>query len=197
MGDRIQLRKIVGRSFNVIMTESFSPFRRLQDKTQVFLYPRMTSPEPAHTRLRHRRSLGILAAKHLQQLGVTCEAHDLGTIVATAALAHDLGNPPFGHSGESAIQTWAEKKLPRESASEGKTSLKARRRNPASVPMTVAELLDFHLFEGNAQGFRMLVRTMARTRKGGMRPTFATIGAMCKYPRPSMLSNYEFDDTKQ
>lgn len=175
-----------------------SSFRRLQDKTQVFP---LSTNDFTRTRLTHSlecssvgRSLGILAAKYLQKLGVSCEAHDVGIIVATAALAHDLGNPPFGHSGESAIQSWAARKLPdAEGASSTKAPLKVRRQNAATVPMTAEELSDFHLFEGNAQGFRMLVRTMARTRKGGMRPTFATLGAMCKYPRPSLVRDRSFD----
>lgn len=59
--------------------------------------------------------------------------------------------------------------------------------------MSAEELTDFHVFEGNAQGFRILVRTLARTRKGGMRPTLATLGAMAKYPRPSMKAGRTFD----
>ena len=59
--------------------------------------------------------------------------------------------------------------------------------------MSPEELSDFHLFEGNAQGLRILVRTAARARKGGLRPTIATLGAMAKYPRPSLSGAYEFD----
>ncbi|MFS8086620.1 MAG: dGTP triphosphohydrolase, partial [Acidobacteriota bacterium] len=175
-----------------------SSFRRLQDQTQVCP---LSTNDYTRTRLTHSlecssvgRSLGILAAKHLQRLGVTCETHDVGTIVATAALAHDLGNPPFGHSGESAIQSWARDHLPpAKCASSTRSPLQLRKRDPSSIPMTAEELSDFHIFEGNAQGFRILVRTMARTRKGGMRPTFATLGAMSKYPRPSLVNGFEFD----
>lgn len=94
-----------------------SAFRRLQDKTQVFP---LSQSDYTRTRLTHSleassvaRTLGVLAAKHLIKRGIKCEPHDVGTIVATAALAHDLGNPPFGHSGEAAIQSWARRRLPK------------------------------------------------------------------------------------
>ncbi len=175
-----------------------SAFRRLQDKTQVFP---LSQSDYTRTRLTHSleassvgRTLGVLAAKHLVKLGVKCEPHDLGTIVAAAGLAHDLGNPPFGHSGEAAIQFWAKRRLPLPESAPAvtKATLRARRARASSIPMTSEELSDFHLFEGNAQGLRILVRTAARTRKGGMRPTAATLGAMAKYPRPSSLRGYEF-----
>jgi len=171
----------------------FSPaFRRLQDKTQVFP---LSNTDYTRTRLTHSleassvgRSLGVLAGKHLLSQGLQCEPYEIGTIVATATLAHDLGNPPFGHSGEAAIQSWARKRLPR--IEDGRTTevfLRNRRKNAGSIKMSSQELADFHCFEGNAQGLRMILRTMARTRKGGLRPTTATIGAMSKYPRPSLL----------
>ena len=175
-----------------------SAFRRLQDKTQVFP---LSQSDYTRTRLTHSlevssvaRTFGVLAAKHLVKLGVKCEPHDVGTIVATAALAHDLGNPPFGHSGEAAIQSWAKRRLPlpTRAQSSQKPSLRTRRANAQSIPMRSEELADFHSFEGNAQGFRILVRTAARSRKGGMRPTIATLGAMAKYPRPSLLLDYDF-----
>lgn len=183
-----------------------SAFRRLQDKTQVFP---LSGSDYTRTRLTHSlecssvgRTLGILAAKHLQSFGVACEPHDVGTIVATAALAHDLGNPPFGHSGEAAIQSWAQAHLHRSPISGApaadlqKARFHARRTGAASIAMSPSELADFHSFEGNAQGLRILVRTSARTRKGGMRPTLATIGAMAKYPRPSLLEHQASEPTR-
>jgi dGTPase len=176
-----------------------SPFRRLQDKTQVFP---LSQSDFTRTRLTHSlevssvaRTLGVLAAKHLVKLGVVCEPHDVGAITATAALAHDIGNPPFGHSGEAAIQSWARRALPAPIAGYrgGKRTWRARRAGIHLSPMSPEELADFHSFEGNSQGFRILVRTAVRTRKGGLRPTVATIGAMAKYPRPSLLEGYEFD----
>lgn len=175
-----------------------SAFRRLQDKTQVFP---LSGTDYTHTRLTHTlevssvgRTLGMLAAKHLAGLGADCEPTDVGTIVATACLAHDLGNPPFGHSGEAAIQAWAKKRLPAVPNASPVTTptLRARRAGGHTIPMRAEEFADFHLFEGNAQGFRTLVRTGARTMTGGMRPTLATLGAMAKYPRPSLLTGYEF-----
>ena len=138
-----------------------SAFRRLQDKTQVFP---LSQSDYTRTRLTHSleassvgRTLGVLAAKHLVKLGVKCEPHDLGTIVAAAGLAHDLGNPPFGHSGEAAIQFWAKRRLPLPESAPAvtKATLRARRARASSIPMTSEELSDFHLFEGNAQGLRI------------------------------------------
>jgi deoxyguanosinetriphosphate triphosphohydrolase, putative len=175
-----------------------SAFRRLQDKTQVFP---LSTHDYTRTRLTHTleassvaRTLGTLAARHLNKQGVTCEPYDIGTIVATGTLAHDLGNPPFGHSGEEAIQSWARRRLRAPEADELQPEIKfgTRRRNAASIPMTAAEIADFHYFEGNAQGFRILVRTLVRTRRGGMRPTLATLGSMTKYPRPSFQPGKQF-----
>ena len=137
------------------------------------------------------RSLGFLAGKFLQKEGIRCEPAELGTIVATACLAHDLGHPPFGHSGEAAIQAWARRTFGEASKypeSRPRAGRKARRRG--APPISRAEVADFLDFEGNAQGFRILVRTAARTRKGGMRPTLATLGAMSKYPRPAYLAGW-------
>src|SRR5213594_1877052 len=139
-----------------------SAFRRLQDKTQVF--PLSTS-DYTRNRLTHSlevssvgRTMGTLVGKHLLKVGIQCEPHEVGTIVATAALAHDIGNPPFGHSGEAAIQSWARRRLSAiadgKPMAEGKVMWRARRRDPMSVKMTAGQLADFHLFEGNAQGLR-------------------------------------------
>ena len=172
-----------------------SAFRRLQDKTQVF--PLSTS-DYTRTRLTHSlevssvgHTLGMLAGNHLNAIGVACAPHEVGRIVATAALAHDIGNPPFGHSGEAAIQSWARQRLPLPADGKqrvrGAITLRIRRRDAFSVAMTPEELADFHNFEGNAQGLRILLRTGVRTRKGGMRLTLATLGTVAKYPRPSLV----------
>ncbi|MCK8502787.1 dNTP triphosphohydrolase [Myxococcus sp. MISCRS1] len=159
-----------------------SEFRCLHDKTQVF--PLSTS-DYTRTRLTHSieascvgRSLGQLAGLGLKSQGVKVEPSHLGTIVAAACLAHDIGNPPFGHSGEAAIQHWVSQRLakPGETLA-GKPS-----------PFTKAEeWRDLESFEGNAQGFRILNRLQSRERRGGLRYTAATLGAMSKYPRPSVL----------
>lgn len=128
-----------------------SAFRRMQDKTQVFP---MAKSDYVRTRLTHSlevscvgRSLGtlvgdIVTQRHgLTQRGIV--AADLGAIIAAACLAHDLGNPPFGHSGEDAIRTWF-----RDSET-GQAALR---------DLDPCQRLDFLNFEGNAQGFRILTR---------------------------------------
>lgn len=160
-----------------------SAFRSLHDKTQVF--PLSTS-DYTRTRLTHSieascvgRSLGQLGGRSLKAQGVQVEPAHLGTLVAAACLAHDIGNPPFGHSGEAAIQHWVERNFPRFMPVE---------RTDAQHPFTTeGEWRDLARFEGNAQGFRILNRLQSRNRDGGLRYTVATVGAMSKYPRPSML----------
>ncbi len=157
-----------------------SEFRCLHDKTQVF--PLSTS-DYTRTRLTHSieascvgRSLGQLAGRHLSRAqGVEVDPSHLGTIVAAACLAHDIGNPPFGHSGEAAIQHWVEQRL------------KPPETGGASPFGTREEWKDLQSFEGNAQGLRILTRLQSRERWGGLRYTAATLGAMSKYPRPSVL----------
>ncbi|MCP3099905.1 dNTP triphosphohydrolase [Myxococcus sp. K15C18031901] len=159
-----------------------SEFRCLHDKTQVFP---LSSSDYTRTRLTHSieascvgRSLGQLAGRGLRMQDVKVEPSHLGTIVAAACLAHDIGNPPFGHSGEAAIQHWVEQRL----AEPGKEA--QGRKCPFE---TNEEWSDLAHFEGNAQGFRILNRLQSRERRGGLRYTAATLGAMSKYPRPSVL----------
>ena len=151
------------------------PFRKLQDKTQVFPLP---EDDFVHTRLTHSlevssvgRSLGkavgeFLINKHevLQSGGFTI--HDFGSIVGAASLAHDLGNPPFGHSGESAISSFF---------IDNEEGEKFEER------VTKEEWSDLINFEGNAQGFRIL----NDEENGGLKLTFATLGAFTKYPKSS------------
>ncbi|ADV67976.1 dGTP triphosphohydrolase [Deinococcus maricopensis] len=153
-----------------------SAFRRLQDKTQVFP---LSKSDTTRTRLTHSlevasigRSLGeragrLLSAETLLPEGVS--AQDVGAVVSAACLAHDVGNPPFGHSGEDAIRTWAARFL---NAHPG-------------LDLTLAEREDFLRFEGNAQTFRIYARTQARERDGGLRLTLPTLGTLVKYPCPS------------
>jgi dGTPase len=164
-----------------------SAFRRLQDKTQVFP---LADSDFVRTRLTHSleascvgRSLGTLVGQALvernQELRGLAEARqfhasDMGAIVAAACLAHDIGNPPFGHAGEDAISHWF-----RQSAygREVVTALRARGHADG----------DFTRFEGNAQGFRVLARLEHPEHRGGMRLTTATLAAFMKYPRSSDL----------
>ncbi len=150
-----------------------SPFRRLQNKTQVFPLPGSVF---VHNRLTHSlevasigRSLGnIVASKITPNVDekVRPLMSELGTIVSVAGLAHDLGNPPFGHSGESAISNYFENGNGR--------SLKSE--------MTEAEWLDLTNFEGNANLLRLLTHQFKGRRAGGMSLTYASMAAMIKYP---------------
>ncbi len=155
-----------------------SAFRRLQDKTQVFP---LADNDYVRTRLTHSlevasvaRSLGArVGAKLVEKHGLAPKFHasDFGAIVSAAALAHDLGNPPFGHSGEDSIRHWF------------KTSpVVAKTRGELSAD----ERADFEEFEGNAQGFRIITR-LQMPDNPGLRLTCATLGAFTKYPRAARL----------
>lgn len=163
-----------------------SAFRRLQDKTQVFP---LSQSDYTRTRLTHSievscvgRSLGQMTGKLLQEQGILegtdISYSDIGTIVAAACLAHDTGNPPFGHSGENAIQTWAKSKF---------------NESPKLIT-SVQEREDFLKFEGNAQSFRIYSKLQGRERYGGLRLTLATIGALTKYPCHSINNNTSKDN---
>jgi dGTPase len=156
-----------------------SEFRSLQDKTQVIP---LSQTDFVHTRLTHSlevsvvgRSLGRLAGKrilekypHLQStLGY--QANDFGAIVAAAALAHDIGNPPFGHSGEKAIGEF----------------FKTGNGKQFKSKLTDKEYQDLCDFEGNANGFKILTESRAG-RHGGLRLSYATLGAFMKYPKESL-----------
>ena len=156
-----------------------APFRRLQNKTQVFPLPGSVF---VHNRLTHSlevscvgRSLGNsiatqLIAKHPE----LADSHvpEIGSIVSAACLAHDLGNPPFGHSGEKAISTYF---------SEGKgLALKPH--------LSSMEWDDLTHFEGNANAFRLLTHQFLGRRKGGFVMTYSTLAAIVKYPYPSVLA---------
>ena len=170
-----------------------SAFRRMQDKTQVF--PLSGGGDYVRTRLTHSlevstvaRSLGMQAAtcileRHGDELiEPDPRAHpgkkramreilspaDIGAIVANAALAHDLGNPPFGHSGEDAVRHWFS------------TSHIAKEVRQELVDSGTDA--DFRRWEGNAQGFRILTRHELYPNDGGFRLTFSTLGAFMKYP---------------
>ena len=155
-----------------------SAFRSLQDKTQVIP---LSKTSFVHTRLTHSievsvvgRSLGRAVGKHvltkyphLHELGY--QTNDFGAIIAAAAVAHDIGNPPFGHSGEKAIGEFFQFKKG--------TAIKHL--------LTEAEYADLCSFEGNANGFRILNETRLGA-EGGLRLTYATLGAFTKYPKESL-----------
>jgi dGTPase len=145
------------------------PFRRLQDKTQVHPLP---EHDFVHTRLTHSlevssvgRSLGKRVGEKIlerhDELKNDFTLFDFGAIVAAASLAHDLGNPPFGHAGEDALSDFFIE------------------HNEWNKSMTESEWADLTKFEGNAQGFRIL-----NQHEYGMKLTCATLGAFTKYPCP-------------
>jgi dGTPase len=156
-----------------------SAFRSLQDKTQVIP---LSKTDFVHTRLTHSlevsvvgRSLGRIAGKkllakypHLQEIH-GYKFNDFGAIVAAASLAHDIGNPPFGHSGEKAIGEFF-KSGP---GMEYKNQLAAK------------EYQDLIDFEGNANGFKILTESREGV-EGGLRLSYATLGAFLKYPKESL-----------
>ncbi|WP_449420491.1 deoxyguanosinetriphosphate triphosphohydrolase [Phormidium nigroviride] len=156
-----------------------SPFRRLKDKTQVFS---LAKNDYIRTRLIHSlevscvgRSLGTIVGDEIKERHTLDEftASDFGDIVAAACLAHDIGNPPFGHAGEDAIRS-------------GFTSWYE---NPKEeLILTDQEKADLDLFEGNAQGFRILTRLEMQARTGGMQLTCPTLATFTKYPRESLIS---------
>jgi len=154
-------------------------FRSLQDKTQVIP---LSKTDFVHTRLTHSlevsvvgRSLGRLAGKkllekhpHLKEVhGYKC--NDFGAIVAAAALSHDIGNPPFGHSGEKAIGEY----------------FKTGNGMQYKTMLSYKEWQDIIDFEGNANGFKLLTETREGV-EGGLRLSYATLGAFMKYPKESL-----------
>ncbi len=163
-----------------------SAFRRLQDKTQVHS---LIESDYVRTRLTHSmevasvgRSLGanagqLILDRHLK--GSNFSPAEFGHIVSAACLAHDIGNPPFGHFGEDTIRHWF-----------------------ATGPLAAGHLdglqksekQDFLEFEGNAQGFRVLTKLQNWRNTGGLRLTYATLGTFMKYPRISHISNLVEDD---
>lgn len=157
-----------------------SPFRRLQNKTQVFPLPGSIF---VHNRLTHSlevssvgRSLAnecrnILLSRHHHDASVECLL-DMGDIVATACLAHDLGNPPFGHNGEKTIAAFF---------TEG-----AGQRLRTSL--TERQWSDLSHFEGNANSFRLLTHRFEGRREGGYAMTYSSIAAVVKYPHSSVIS---------
>lgn len=156
-----------------------SAFRRLQDKTQVIPLP---ESDFVHTRLTHSlevscvaRSLGKIAGKTIIDRHKLADLHasDFGAICATAALAHDIGNPPFGHSGEASISHYF---------TQGKgVALK-------SLITDEAKWKDLTSFEGNANGFKILTNYNPAS-GGNVNLTFTTLAAFTKYPTQSFKTD--------
>ncbi len=172
---KVSTRSIFEQDFDRIV---FSyPCRCRQDKTQVFPLPKT---DFVHTRLTHSlevssvgRSLGkkagkVIISQYPDLSSSNLNEFEFGAIVAAAALAHDIGNPPFGHSGEDAI-----------SAFFSESSLGQQIKDTVA-PEKWSDLINF---EGNAQGFRLLTNNNFQ----GLRVTYATLAAFSKYPRESKI----------
>jgi dGTPase len=157
-----------------------APFRRLANKTQV--HP-LYDNDHIHHRLIHSlevssvgRTLGTEVGQWLVDEKVVDEGQrdKMSGVVQAACLAHDIGNPPFGHSGEAAIGCWFEERF----------------QAPKGI---LAELdpkhrAEFNAFEGNAQGFRIVARNEMYVNEGGMRLSLAVLGAFTKYPATAPIS---------
>ena len=159
-----------------------SPFRRLQNKTQVFPLPGSVF---VHNRLTHSlevasvgRSLGNNLVRFLKKKEPTLYVdiiNEIPTIISSACLAHDMGNPPFGHSGEEAIRKFFI----------DNTEL-------FKPLVSESEWTDLIRFEGNANAFRLLTHQLTGRRNGGFRLSYAVLAAIVKYPYPSTYKGKKF-----
>ena len=156
-----------------------SEFRSLQDKTQVVPF---SQGDFVHTRLTHSLETSVVGRSLGRRVGVEIlkkyphlkndlgyHANDFGAIVASASLAHDIGNPPFGHSGEKSI---------------GQYFMSGPGKKFGEI-LNGKEFQDLCDFEGNANGFKILTQSRPG-REGGLRLSYATLGAFIKYPKESL-----------
>lgn len=170
-------------------------FRRLQDKTQVFP---LDKSDFIRTRLTHSlevssiaKSLGQNICQDILQNGRDPEfdwqmKEDVCNILQCAGLIHDIGNPPFGHFGESAIREWFALNLP-------KLIYKGK---PVTSILSAQMLADFYNFEGNAQALRLLTKLHFLVDENGMNLTYALLNTIVKYPVPSTKINKHSGDIK-
>lgn len=150
-----------------------SAFRRLGRKTQVHPFAKH---DHTHNRLTHSvevasvgRSLGNRVGVQLRQGGLLPDPFtpsDIGTVVQVACLAHDMGNPPFGHTGEDALRTW----------------FCHPNHSHFLAELSILERADICTYEGNAHSLRLLATLEMYTKRGGMRLTSASLGTLLKYP---------------
>lgn len=170
LGGGMEMRTEFDRDYDRLIFSA--PFRRLQNKAQIFPLPKNIF---VHNRLTHSlevscvgRSLGNYIARRLTDNQDTPHRGSIATVVSAACLAHDMGNPPFGHSGERAIRAYF-------------TEGNGRQWYDAVVgeghPWE-----DFAYFEGNANGFRLLTHQFEGRRPGGFALTYTTLAAIVKYP---------------
>lgn len=173
-----------------------SGFRRLQNKTQVFPLPGTAF---VHNRLTHSlevasvgRSLGKMAGDHISGMELQNPdskdfyKYELANVIAAGCLAHDIGNPPFGHSGESAISAWF---IENENNKIGDKSLREHFSN--------TEWADLINFEGNANSVRLLTHNFRGRYKGGYGLTYTTIASILKYPCEASAVDKKFIHRKK
>ena len=177
-----QVRNSFQRDYDRIIFSS--AFRRLQNKTQVFPLPGAIF---VHNRLTHSlevasvgRSLGKavgeqIAEKYKQEGEAFVEfyRHELASVIASACLAHDIGNPPFGHSGEDAIRAFF-------------TGLEGEMKDKIHGAMTTEQLRDLEFFEGNSNALRILTHSFNEPEAGGYKLTYTTLASLVKYPSASI-----------
>jgi dGTPase len=161
-----------------------SAFRRLQNKTQVFPLPGAVF---VHNRLTHSlevasvgrslgKAVGDIIAQQYADAGesfIEFYRYELPNVIAAACLAHDIGNPPFGHSGEEAIRVFFR-------------NLEGVAKDRFSTELTPNQQRDFLYFEGNANAFRTLTHAFGEPLPGGYRLTYTTLASIVKYPCSSM-----------
>jgi dGTPase len=167
-----ETRTEIERDYDRILFST--PVRRMADKTQVFPLEKNDS---VRTRLTHShevsnlaRSIGTaLAFEHKIGGESDIAKRNIPALLATIGLVHDLGNPPFGHQGEAAIQSWFK-------------DHQSKVLSDRNRPMAEQQKQDFLKFEGNAQAFRLVTRLQLLNDEFGLDLTYATLSAMMKYP---------------
>lgn len=186
------LRSEVESDYNRIITSA--SFRRLQDKTQVFP---LDSSDFVRTRLTHSLEVASLAkligkqvCAKIQDEKLESEEINVHNVVETlncAALLHDIGNPPFGHFGESSIREWFKKNLP---------VLKYNGKKLEDV-LSEQQKLDLYNYEGNAQALRIITKLHRLNGKYGMHLTSGVLDTIIKYPVDSIVKTKEAEKEKQ
>jgi dGTPase len=175
-GDRTEFEDDLGR---VVFS---TPVRRLQDKTHVFP---LEAHDSVRTRLTHSlevssvaRDLSQAACRRLAEVIPPKYSQSISTIAAACALLHDIGNPPFGHAGEKAIQDWFLRKLTEDRTLAAVfTSRDAESGERILLPLAQ----DFVQFDGNAQMVRLAARLQVLSASNGLNLTYGTLSAACKY----------------
>ena len=175
---------------------SSASFRRLQDKTQVFP---LDQSDFVRTRLTHSMEVSSIAkvigkqicrSIHTQKLEREDALPDTLKVVETlncAGLLHDLGNPPFGHFGETAIRNWFKQHL----------DTKTWKQKPLSAYLNEAQKLDFLYYEGNAQALRIITRLHRHVGDNGMHLTACVLDSIIKYPTDSLTKRKEDEKEKK